>query len=137
MALTDAQKDAIIVAEAFGNCCYKVTLAEGCRKGDALGYSSGWKRALATTGTAIQCKCIALEDGVTGAVIAVSSHCIIGGRFSANTIGGSVYAAEGTSNGQYTQTAPTTGGDCNTIIGVALSATEVLFFPGNRVESVG
>ncbi|GAH86636.1 unnamed protein product, partial [marine sediment metagenome] len=37
--------------------------------------------------------------------------------------------------GQITQTAPSTSGDANTIIGIALSATEVMFFLNSRADS--
>ena len=42
----------------------RITLAEDVKAGDVLGYSSGWKRVLATVGTAIQGRLIAGEDGV-------------------------------------------------------------------------
>lgn len=115
----------------------RVTLADTCKRGDILGYSSGWKRALATVGTAIQGKLVAGEDGAVGDIItAYSSAFIIG--FTGATPGGALYAAEGGAGnaGTYTESAPATTGDCNTIIGLIMSATEVLAFPGNRTESV-
>jgi len=113
----------------------KITLAEACKRGDLLGYSTGWKRALATTGTAIQAKLVAGEDGATDQVITAYLSAVVSG-FTGTTPGAPIYAAEGTSYGCYTESAPATTGDCNTIIGLAISATEVLAFPGNRVESV-
>ena len=113
----------------------QVTLAEACVRGDVLGYSSGWKRALATTGTAIQGRLVALADGAVADVIPVSPNPVVSG-YTGATAGGYVYVAESTDNGQITQTAPSTTGDCDTIIGVALSATEVLFFLNARVDSL-
>ena len=113
---------------------FKITLSGTVKAGDALGYSSGWKQALATTGTAIQTELIALEPGVSGDEIEVCATAVIGG-FSGGTPGGSVYQAEGASNGEYTETAPSTSGDVNTIIGVILSATEILVWPGNRAPT--
>ena len=113
----------------------KVTLAEACKRGDLLGYATGWKRALATTGTAIQAKLIAAEDGALGDIITAYAFAKLSG-YSAGTPGAAVYAAEGTSYGCVTETAPTTTGDCNTIIGLILTATEILLFPNNRTPSV-
>lgn len=107
-----------------------VTLAGTVAKGDLLGYSSGWKRALATTGTAIQGMCVAKEAGVSGDVIpVVFGSCIVEGRYSGGTIGAAVYSAEGTDNGKLTETAPTDSGDCNTIMGYVLAADTVLLIP--------
>jgi hypothetical protein len=135
LAFSDPGKDRQITNAGVGPEAPTVTLAEGCKRGDVLGYSSGWKRALATVGTAIQGRLIALADGASGDVIPVSKDPVVGG-YSGATVGGYVYVAEGTSYGQITQTAPSTSGDCNTIIGIALSATEVLFFLNNRADSV-
>lgn len=113
----------------------KVTLAEACKRGDILGYSSGWKKALATVGTAIQGRLVALADGAIGDVIPVSHIAVVGG-YTGATAGSPVYVDESTNSGKVTQTAPSTSGDCNTIIGIALSATEVLFFLNSRADSL-
>ena len=112
----------------------KVTLAENCKCGDVLGYSSGWKRALATTGSVIQGRLVALADGGSGGEVPVSASPVIGG-YSGATPGGYLYVAEGSDSGQITETAPSTSGDANTIIGIALSATEVMFFLNSRADS--
>ena len=112
----------------------KVTLAEDCKCGDVLGYSSGWKRALAATGSVIQGRLVALANGENGKEVPVSANPVIGG-YSGATPGGYVYVAEGSNNGQITQTAPSTSGDANTISGIALSATEVMFFLNSRPDS--
>ena len=112
----------------------KVTLAEACKAGDVLGYSSGWKRALATTGSVIQGRVVALRGGASGEEVPVSANPVIGG-YTGATAGSYVYVAEGTDNGKITETAPTTSGDANTIIGVALSAATVMFFLNSRADS--
>ena len=116
---------------------FKITLkaAESCVAGDALGYNSGWMRALATAGTAIDTELIALEASSGGDEIEVCATAVIGG-FTGGTVGGSVYQAEGTSSGEYTETAPSTTNDVNTIIGVIISATDILVWPGNRAPSL-
>ena len=135
MAFSDPGKGRNIKNSNVGSQAPTVTLAEACERGDVLGYSSGWKRALATTGTAIQGRLVALQGGAVGDVIPVSPNPVVGG-YSGATPGGYVYVAEGTDNGEITQTAPSTIGDCDTIIGIALSATEVLFFLNARADSL-
>ncbi len=110
-------------------------LAEDCKCGYVLGYSSGWKRALATAGSVIQGRLIALANGKSGEEVPVSANTVVGG-YSGSTVGGYVYVAEGSNHGQITQTAPSTSGDANTIIGIALSASAVLFFLNSRPDSV-
>ena len=63
------------------------------------------------------------------------SACPVVSGYSGATPGGYVYVAEGSDNGKITQTAPSTAGDANTIIGLALSATQVLFFLNARADS--
>jgi len=134
MAFSDPGTGRVVVDSGRGTEPGKVTLAEDCKCGDVLGYSSGWKRALATTGSVIPGRVIALTDGKSGGEVPVSASPVIGGYAEATT-GGYVYVAEDTDNGRVTQTAPTTGGDANTVIGIALSATEVMFFLNSRADS--
>jgi hypothetical protein len=134
MAFSDPGKGRVVLDSGRGTEPEKVTLAEACKAGDVLGYSSGWKRALATTGSVIQGRLVALRDGANGEEVPVSANPVIGG-YSGATPGGYVYVAEGSNNGQITQTAPSTTGDANTIIGIALSATEVMFFLNSRADS--
>jgi len=134
MALTEASPRDRIVTAAGPK--FKVTLSGTVLAGDAIGYATGWKRALATVGTAIQPKLIALESGVSGDVIEVSREAVIAG-FSGGTVGGLVYLEEGAGvGGGYTETAPATTGDVNTIIGYILSATEIYVAPSVRAGSV-
>jgi hypothetical protein len=135
VAFADPGKDRQIINSGVGPEAPTVTLAAACKRGDVLGYSSGWKLALATVGTAIQGKLVALADGAIGDIIPVSPRPVVGG-YTGATPGGYVYVAEGTDSGMITQTAPSTSGDCNTIIGIALSATEVMFFLNSRVDSL-
>ena len=134
MAFSDSGKGRNVLDSGRGTEPGKVTLAEDCKCGDVLGYSSGWKRALATTGSVIQGRFIAMADGENGQEVPVSPNPVIGG-YSGATAGGYVYVDEGSNNGQVTQTAPSTSGDANTIVGMALSTAEVLFFLNSRVDS--
>ena len=135
MAFSDPGKGRIIFDSGRGTEPEKVTLAEDCKCGDILGYSSGWKRALATVGSVVQGRLVALAEGKSGGEVPVSGSAVVGG-YTGATAGGYIYVDEGTNNGRITQTAPSTSGDANTIIGVALSATRVLFFLNGRVDGV-
>ncbi len=134
MAFSDPGKGRVILDSGRGTEPQKVTLAEDCKCGDVLGYSSGWKRALATTGSVIQGRLVALADGESGEEVPVSANPVIG-DYSGATPGGYVYVAEGSDNGKITETAPTDSGDANTIIGIALTATMVMFFLNSRADS--
>ena len=112
----------------------KITLAEACKAGDILGYSSGWKRALATVGTAIQGRLVAGEDGASGDVITAYRRAVVS-EYTGGTAGNAVYVAEGTDYGEITETKPTTTGDCDTIIGYMVSATVAVLEPGSRADS--
>ena len=134
MAFSDPGKGRVILDSGRGTEPGTVTLAEDCKCGDVLGYSSGWKRALATTGSVIQGRLVALAGGTSGEEVPVSANPVVGG-YSGATPGGYAYVAEGSDNGKITQTAPSTSGDANTIIGVSLSATEVMFLLNSRADS--
>ncbi len=136
MAFADAQSGAVIEAQSISVC--PIVLAGTVVLGDAIGFSGGWKRALATAGGVIQMRCVALEDGYAGqTILANFGDTEIGGaRFSGATTGGAVYVAEGTSNGMYTQTAPDTATDSTKIVGYAISATKLLISPQMNVDSV-
>ena len=135
MAFADPATGRKILDSGRGTEPQTVTLAEACKVGDVLGYSSGWKRALATVGTAIQSRVVALRAGASGDEVPVSANPVVDG-YTGATAGAYVYVAEGTDNGKVTETAPTTTGDCDVIIGVALSATKVMFFLNSRADSV-
>ena len=135
MAFADPGKNRKIEDSGVGTRPGTVTLAEACVAGDVLGYSTGWKKALATVGTAIQGRVVALAGGAIGDKVPVSPCPVVSG-YTGATPGAYLYVAEGTDSGQITEAAPTDAGDCDTIIGVALSATEVLFFLNSRVDSL-
>lgn len=135
MAFADSQASGVI---DYGEDVANITLAGAAKLGDTIGWSAGWKRALATVGTAIQLRCVAGEDGATGQRIKVyfGKTTISGSRFSGGTAGSALYVAEGTSNGKYTETAPSDTGDCNTIVGYVLSDNEVVVLPNRNTDSV-
>lgn len=134
MPFSDPQVGRVIVDSGRGPNPGTVTLAGTVKRGDVLGYSTGWKRALATVGGVIQGQVVALADGVSGDVIPVSTHPVVSG-YTGGTPGSAVYVAEGTDNGKVTETAPSTSGDANTIIGVVLAADTVCFFVGARAPT--
>ena len=117
-----------------GEGLVKITLAEACKAGDILGYSSGWKRALATVGTAIQGRLVAGEDGASGDEITAYRRAVVS-DYSGGTAGNAVYIAEGTEYGEITETKPTNSGDCDTVIGYVVSATAATLEPGSRTDS--
>jgi len=134
MAFSDPAKGRSIIISP-GPEAPSVTVAEAVKEGDILGYSSGWKRALATVGSVIQGRLVALKDTPSGGKCPVAVACVVTG-YSGATPGGYVYVDEGTNYGQVTQTVPTTTGDANTIIGVALDESTILFFINSRADSV-
>jgi len=131
MAFADSGTGRIIEQ---GEGMVKITLGEDCKAGDILGYDSGWKRVLATVGTAIQGRLVAGEDGASGDVITSYRRAVVG-DYSGGTAGNAVYAAEGTAYGEITETKPTTSGDCDTVIGYMASATVAALEPGSRTDS--
>ncbi len=134
MALTEASPRQRNVTEAGPK--FPITLSGTVIKGDCIGYSSGWKRALATAGTAIYTRLIALEPGVSGDVIEATHEAVISG-FTGGTPGGAVYNEEGAGvGGGYTETAPSTTNDVKTPIGRILSASEILVTPDSHIDAV-
>jgi hypothetical protein len=135
MAISDAQSGAKIPYGAEGAV---IELAEsGIKKGDALGYSGGWKRALATAGSVIQMRCVAGNDGESGEKITgYFGTCLLGGRLSGGTAGAALYVAEGSDNGKYTETAPTTSNDADKIVGYMLTATLAALTPNANADSL-
>jgi len=137
MAFVDSGYDRGVWKERRSASLEYVSLSEACKVGDVLGQDSNglWKRALATVGVAIQGKCVALDGGEIGDQVAVSENPVVVG-YTGGTPGAFVYVAEGANAGQVTETAPTTAGDCNTVVGVVLEPTVVVFFLGARIESL-
>ena len=134
MAFADAQSGATIL---YGSESAIIELAGTVTKGDAVGFSGGWKRALATTGSVVQMRCVAGEDGVTNQKItAYFGATLMDDRLSGGTAGAALYVAEGTSNGMFTETAPSTTGDSNKKVGYMLTATLAALTPNANVDSV-
>lgn len=134
MAFADAQSGAIIY---HGEAPASVRLAGTVKAGDALGYNQGWVRALATTGSVVQMRCVASEDGVSGnEITAYFGPTMVGSRYSGATVWGEIYVAEGSDNGKVTQTAPTTTGDADKKVGVMISETIAVFNPPQEDDSV-
>ena len=125
MAFADPQKGRSVIGGP-GPAAANVTLAGTVSEGDVIGYSSGWKRALATVSSVINPQLIALKAGVSGDVIPVANRCVVTG-YTGGTPGGLIYLAEGTSNGMVTDTVPSTTGDVKTVIGVLLDAATIAF----------
>jgi hypothetical protein len=134
MAFADAQSGGKIL---YGESPAPIMLAGTVSCGDALGFSGGWVRALATVAGVIQIRAVAGSDGVTGETITgYFGVTVVGGsRFSGATVNGGLYVAEGTASGQYTQTAPSTSGDATTGCGVMLSATVAAINPAHDADS--
>lgn len=135
MALTDAQKNGVI---DYGENEAEVKLASAAKVGDALGWSSGWQRSLATAGSVIVMRCVAGEDGVSGQTIKAyfGKVGISGSRFSGGTAGSALYVAEGTDVGKYTETAPSDANDSTTIVGYMLSANEATLIPNRNADTL-
>jgi len=134
MALADSQSGCIIY---HGESPAPVKLAGTVSKGDALGYSDGWKRALATAGSVVQMRCVASEAGVADQVITAYFGLVeIGGRLSGGTEGNAIYVAEGTDNGEYIDALPADAGDSNKIVGYTMTALRITVHPNMNVDSL-
>jgi len=134
LAFADAQTAATII---FGSEPATILLKDTVVAGDILGQSDGWKRALATVDGVIQGRCIAAEPGDTGDKIrAYFGYVIMTGRFTGGTDDAALYVAEGTDDGQFTETAPSTTGDANKKVGAVLDAVTIIAFPTRDDDSV-
>jgi hypothetical protein len=136
MAFADTQANAVVTPVGDEGLS-SVILAGAVNKGDGVGFSGGWKAALATVGGIIPLRCVALEDGVAGQRIAVCfGECeISGGRFTGGTAGGALYVAISTLVGQYTQTQPAAT-NLRNVQGYMLSATEALVTPNYNIDLI-
>ncbi len=99
-----------------------ITLADTVRPGDPVGYSSGWKRAVASATAPIAARFIALEDGTSGEQIEVTTTAIVSG-FSGATAGDTLYL--GTTAGTYRATL-STNVSVRQELGLMLDATDAL-----------
>lgn len=94
------------------------------------------KLALATVATAEQAHYVAGQKAASGTKVPCLPAAVVSGRISGASIGSPVYLAEGSNDGQYTQTAPSTTGDVNNPIGFAISATEIFVCPAFSPKTV-
>jgi len=134
MAFADSQGAATIL---YGEEPAEILLKDTVVKGDILGYSDGWKQALATVGSVVQGRCIASDAGDTGdKIMAYFGRVLMTGRFTGGTDDASLYVAEGTDAGKFTETAPTDTGDANKKVGIVVDAVTVLAFPNRDVDSI-
>lgn len=134
MALADSQANCIIY---HGESPAPIKLSGSVSKGDAVGYSDGWKRALATVGSVVQMRCVASEAGVADQVItAYFGLTEMGGRFSGGTEGNAIYVAEGSESGEYIDVAPTDTGDANKIVGYTMTALRITIHPNMNDDSI-
>ena len=125
MAFADAGVADVTITN-IPNYRIRVTISDTVHRGDPIGQDANgaWKRALATTGSVVQARLVALQGGDSGEVIeAVRSCRLSGGRITGATQGNAIYIAEGATAGLYTETKPTTSGDADTVIGEAVDAT--------------
>lgn len=130
----DIQSGAII---HFGSVPSPIILVEDVTKGDALGYDNGWKRALATTGSVVQFRCVAAEDGRKNQTItAYFGTVLMSGRLSGGIAGRALYVEEGTGKGRYTLAKPTTVGDADTVVGYMLTGTLALIHSSLNDDSI-
>lgn len=135
MAFADSQANGII---DYGENGALIKLAGAVVVGDAIGWSSGWKRALGTVSNIVAMRCVAAEVGSTGQTIKAyfGKTVIRGTRFSGGTGGADLYVAEGTDNGKYTETVPSTTGDSTTKVGYMVSDNEATLVPNRNVDTV-
>jgi len=127
MSLTDDTTGGRIIKQGIAPA--RILLADTVEVGDMLGYSSGWVRALATTPSQVDARLVAGQAGVSGDYIIAYAIAVIGG-LTGMTAGNSVYVAEAALKGEVTETAPSSTGDVNAPIGISLSATDWLAYPG-------
>ena len=98
------------------------------KPGDLIGYSSGWVMALATVTTIVDAEFIVGQKGVSGDVVTVYKRATLFDRDAPFTAGSVYYTGE-TGNGGaggITATKPTTTGDLEQKVGIAISTERVV-----------
>ena len=124
MAVTDSGAGRNILTHNAGVSQSKRTLAGTVKRGDPIGYSSGWVRADPDVAAGpITTKFFAIGEGVSGDTIAVCTECEMDG-FTGGTIGGTVFLKDA-DVGKYAEAASGDSTDDNTKLGVIVSATTV------------
>jgi len=105
----------------------QVTLAAACKPGQLLGYSSGWKLANATVGTAIPAELIAGQAGAIGDKITCFRRAVLWDRDAPFTEGSLYYLDETTAGGVIiVGSLPATTGDINQMLGIAVSTERLI-----------
>jgi hypothetical protein len=113
----------LIVANGEGP--EQITLAAAAKCGQLIGYSSGWKLSNAATGTAIPAEFIAGQSGAIGDVITVWRRCTLWDRDAPFTAGSLYWVDEAGGPGGITATMPSTTGDIQQSVGIAVSTERV------------
>lgn len=135
MAIADTGSGRIIEF-GIGRC--KVVLARACSRGDVLGVAEdnfddiGPENAgvnAHATGVTYVPRLVAGEDGAANETITAYAIAVVSG-YSGGTLGKKLYCGETTTNqGKISETAPSTTGDCASLVGMTLAADRVLLFP--------
>lgn len=130
----DWQRRAVIHS---GSIPSPIMLVEAVTKGDALGYDNGWKKAWAKSGSVVQFRCVAAEDGRKNQTItAYFGTVLISKRLAGGRAGRALYVEEGTGKGRYTQTKPTTVGAADTIVGYMVTGALALIHSSLNDDSI-
>lgn len=123
----------------------KLTLAaDGIKRGDLLGYDSGWKKADADAATNIYAQWIAMGGGDTDDVVPVCKKCVLYDEDAPYTANTAQYLS-GTAGGM-TETRPATDNDMIQVVGRSLDTKRValdikapeefeLFFPPDTLDT--
>lgn len=113
-----------------------ITLKAGvtATPGQLLGYSDGWVLADGDAATPIPAKLVAGAYGIGGENIQAYGMAKVGGADTDATVGAKLYIS-GTPGG-FVETALSTPTNSTQLVGMAVSATDVLLFPALTVLSV-
>jgi hypothetical protein len=98
------------------------------KPGDLIGYSSGWVKALATVSSIVNAELIVGQKGVSGDVITCFRRAVLWDRDAPYTAGSKYWLGE-TGNGELggiTATKPSTTGDREQCVGIAVSTERVI-----------
>jgi hypothetical protein len=130
MALTEGTRKIVAGIPDGG---FTMPCAEAVKYGDLLGVSATGTVAPVDSDDAEHGRLIAAASGATGEYIPCYWMAVIDG-FTGGTEAGAVYPSA--TPGAYTETADTTAGDSNEIIGYILSETMIMVMPSVRADSV-
>lgn len=120
IVLENAEPQNLTVTLGGSNVSYK--------PGELLGYSSGWVKALATVGSIVDAEFICGGYGKSGDTVPVYRRAIFYDPDAPYTTGAVYYVGE-TGNGEaggITATKPSTTGDLEQKVGIAISTSRVV-----------